>query len=207
MMRRYLGQAASAARGITITGATNATPIVATLGANHGVPSLAQADQSYDALRRFTIFGITGNLAANGLWSLRSTGTNTFALQGSAGSGSPTMTNAVIAALMDDTPFMKGHAAVAWAATAIDSAPFDGTFAVMGNRADATDAEILASDATTLATFFEDCVTDVPWGVPGDGGAGTTDGTAEIRNIRLRRHMYLNVSARTAGTLEVSLVV
>src|ERR1039457_6585763 len=57
---------------LSITGATNATPIVVT-AANHGF---------LDG-ERVTITGVTGNTAANGTWTVRGTTTNTFLLLGS----------------------------------------------------------------------------------------------------------------------------
>lgn len=201
MMVRHLGSATSQARGITISSISNASPHVATLGALHGIPSLAQNPNN--ALRRYGIFGATGGTSANGIWSLRSTGTNTFALEGSQTNGAVTVTNAVIAAIMDSTPFMKGHSAVAIARPMADQIAFDGTFAVMGNKSDATNAEILAGSSSDLATYFEDCVSDVAWSVPG----ATNDGITEFRNITLRRWMYMNVSAYTAGGLEVDLLI
>lgn len=203
MMVRHLGSATSQARGITISSISNASPHVATLGALHGIPSLAQSGESGRALRRFGIFGATGGTSANGIWTLRSTGTNTFALEGSQTNGAVTVTNAVIAAIMDSTPFMKGHSAVAIARPMADQIAFDGTFAVMGNKSDATDAEILAGSSSDLATYFEDCVSDVAWSVPG----ATNDGVTEFRNVTLRKWMYLNVSAYTAGGLEVDLLI
>jgi hypothetical protein len=95
-----LGQVAAATAGILITGATNATPIVVTVGAAHG---LKNGD-------RVSISGITGNTGANGEWSIAAVGATTFALVGSVGNGtyggSP-----VLSILADTTPFMKGHSA------------------------------------------------------------------------------------------------
>lgn len=200
-MRRSLGVVAGATgRGITVSGISNASPHVATLGALHGIPSLAQ--NKNDALRRFGLFGSTGSAPANGIFTLRSTGTNTFALPGTTTAGAVTVTKTVIAAIMDSTPFMKGHAAVAIATNTADQVAADLTFAVMGNKSDATDAEILATDSDSLATYFEDAATDVAWSVPGS----TNDGIAEMRNIDLRRWMYLNVSAWTAGGVEVNIL-
>lgn len=58
----------------TITGATNATPIVVTATA-HGF-------SDGDAV---TIQNVTGNTAANGVWIVDNPATNTFELQGSVG--------------------------------------------------------------------------------------------------------------------------
>jgi len=205
MLKRSLGAISAATRGITISSITNASPHVVTLGALHGIPSKAQNPN--DCLRRFGIFGNTtsGNSSsANGIWSLRSTGTNTFALEGSQTNGAVTTTKGVIAAIMDQTPFMRGHSAVAMAMNIADTAPADLTFAVMGNKSDATDAEILATDSDSLATYFEDCVSDVGWSVPGS----STDGITEFRNITLRKWMYLNMSTlANASGIEVVLLV
>lgn len=201
MYVRHLGSATSQARGIVISSISNASPHVATLAALHGIPSISQ--NKNNALRRFGIFGCTGGTSANGIWSLRSTGTNTFALEGSQTNGAVTTTNAVIAAIIDTTPFMKGHNCVAVAHPMADQIAFDGTFAVMGNMSDATDAEILATSTSGLSTYFEDCVSDVGWSVPGP----TNDGITEFRNCELRRWMYMNVSAYTAGGLEVDLLI
>lgn len=199
-MRRSLGVLASAARGITVSSISNASPHVATLGALHGIPSLAQNPR--DALRRFALFGSTGSAAANGIFTLVSTGTNTFSLPGTTTGGAVTVTNTVIAAVFDQTPFMKGHAAVAHAHQTADQVLFDGTFAVMGSKATSTDAAILASDSTALATHFEDCINDVPWSVPGP----TNDGINELRNVDLRRMMYVVCSSYTAGGMELDLL-
>lgn len=64
---------------ITITGATNATPIVIT-ATNHGLTN-GQIVQ---------INGVLGNTAANTTWTVGSVTTNTFALVGSTGNGAYT---------------------------------------------------------------------------------------------------------------------
>lgn len=63
----------------TITGATNATPIQITVS-SHGYVT---GDVIY-------ISGVPGNTAANGVWIITNTGTNTFTLDGSAGNGTYT---------------------------------------------------------------------------------------------------------------------
>ncbi len=60
-----------------IIAATNATPIAITTAGGHGY---ATNDIIY-------ISGVTGNLAANGLWTITVTGATTFTLNTSAGSG------------------------------------------------------------------------------------------------------------------------
>lgn len=63
----------------TITGASNATPIVIT-SANHGLL----------AGQRVTVESVGGNTAANGDWVVANPATNTFELAGSVGSGAYT---------------------------------------------------------------------------------------------------------------------
>ncbi len=63
----------------TITGATNATPIVIT-SAGHGLATGA----------RVTISGVLGNTAANGTFTITQLTANTFSLGGSAGNGAYT---------------------------------------------------------------------------------------------------------------------
>ncbi len=96
-----LGTAGSAADTLTISGSTNATPIVVTFGAGHG-----KKDGD-----RIAIAGITGNTAANGEWTLKFTGTNTAQLLGSVGNGTHGGT-ARVATVFDQTPLMRGHSAV-----------------------------------------------------------------------------------------------
>lgn len=72
-----LGSAGSAADLIAISAATNATPIVITVGANSG---LKTGD-------KLAIAGVTGNTAANGIWTLEAVTATTFKLLGSAGNG------------------------------------------------------------------------------------------------------------------------
>lgn len=63
----------------TITGATNATPIVITSN-NHGL----------ETGNIVTIKNVAGNTAANGTWTVTKVGPNTFSLNTSVGNGSYT---------------------------------------------------------------------------------------------------------------------
>src|SRR6185369_2813828 len=73
-----------------ITGATNATPIVITATA-HGLVDGQQV----------TIASVGGNTAANGTWVVDVLSSSTFALVGSAGSGSYTAATGTVQALAD----------------------------------------------------------------------------------------------------------
>jgi len=65
---------------VAISGATNATPIVATLAASHGY---AVGDMIY-------VTGVGGNTAANGVWRISVVATNDVTLEGSVGNGAYT---------------------------------------------------------------------------------------------------------------------
>lgn len=93
-----LGRAVAAAALLTVTGATNATPIVITLNANNG---LKDAD-------RLALAGITGNTNANGEWTLKMLSATTAQLMGSAGNGAFGGT-ARVAVINDVTPNMAKH--------------------------------------------------------------------------------------------------
>lgn len=93
-----LGSIGSAAAGIVISGATNATPIVITLAAGHGL---------HDG-KRLAVAGITGNTGANGEWTLGNVGATSATLLGSVGNG--TFGGTPRAAVINDTtPIMRGH--------------------------------------------------------------------------------------------------
>jgi hypothetical protein len=94
-----LGSAASAAALIAISGASNATPIVITLAAGHGLKN----DD------RLAISGITGNTNVNGIWQLASVTSTTAVLLGSAGNGTYGGTPRA-GVVFDKTPHMKQHA-------------------------------------------------------------------------------------------------
>lgn len=73
------GTAAQAESG-SVTGATNASPIVITTSAAHGLPTGAYVK----------IASVGGNTAANGSFFITSTGSTTFSLTGSTGNGAYT---------------------------------------------------------------------------------------------------------------------
>lgn len=65
---------------LTVTGATNLSPITITTSANHGLRTGA----------RVTITGVGGNTAANGIWIITYASDTTFTLNGSTGNGTYT---------------------------------------------------------------------------------------------------------------------
>jgi hypothetical protein len=100
--QRSLGTCSSAARGILITGGTNATPIVATITAGH---RLKNGD-------RIGIVGVTTLTSMNGDFPVDTVAATTANLTGSVGNGAFGGT-AVVAVLCDQTPFNPRHSAIA----------------------------------------------------------------------------------------------
>ncbi len=97
-----LGRSAAATtRCLLISSTTNATPIVATLNAGHG---LKPGD-------RIAVANITGNTAANGIWTLGPVTGTTAVLLNSSGNGvhggAPK-----VGVVFDKTPMMRQHSAV-----------------------------------------------------------------------------------------------
>lgn len=91
----------TAHEGLRPTGGTNATPIVATINATHG---LKVGD-------RVIIAGVTTLTAMNGTFGLSAVAATTATLEGSSGNGAYGGTGTMRAA-MDKTPFMQRHSAV-----------------------------------------------------------------------------------------------
>lgn len=108
-----LGNVAATGNGILCTGSTNATPIVLTVNAGHG---LKVGDY-------IAVTGITGNTGANGEWRLSAVAATTATLEGSVGNGTHGGTP-VVSVIMADTPHLPKHAAVALIA--------DGTATLVG---------------------------------------------------------------------------
>jgi len=191
-----LGTAGSAADTITISGSTNATPIVITLGAGHG-------KKTGD---RIAIAGITGNTAANGEWTLNFTGTNTAQLLGSVGNGTHGGTPRV-ATIFDQAPgLMRGHAAViSLGGNLVGSLTLTGFESY---------AEFAANDNSLLGTVVAP--------VQGNGATGVTNTNATSASsstkatsviaqtaamagleleVKLNRYVHATVSAYTSGSI------
>jgi hypothetical protein len=120
-----LGSSTTTAAGLTISGSTNATPIVVTFAAGHGLSDG----------KRTAISGVTGNTNANGMWTLQFTGANTARLLGSVGNGVHGGTVRV-GVVNDVTPLMRSHSAV---------------FRLTGNHVGVVDVEVYGSYADFAA--------------------------------------------------------
>lgn len=178
MQMRSLGQIGGNVRGILISGGTNATPIVATVGAGHG---LKNGDQ-------IAITGVTGLTAMNKEnWTLSAVGATTATLDGSVGNGAFGGT-AVVAVLCDRTPFLRRYSVVARVnahGTGVTVAPI---LTVAINSSD---------DNVTFATAVLG-----PTGIP----AITAAGYGVCVEVSLKKFMESIGSAFTSGLATVQLM-
>ena len=171
MKSQSLGAASSAVAGILITGGTNATPIVATITAGHG---LKDGD-------RIAITGVTGLTAMNGLWTVKRVTDTTYELVGSVGNGVFGGT-AIVAVVCDKTPFMQNHSAVVHLGNRPGAAVFVGTVQIQG------------CDEDTLTTWV-DAVAEL--GAPPIPAASA--GIGMDVEVRLHKYMRMIPTAYTSG--------
>jgi len=176
MKRLSLGSVAAAANGITVTGASNATPIVITLGAGHG---LKDGD-------RIQITGITGNTGANGKWTLSNVGATTATLVGSVGNGAFGGT-ASVGVLCDRTPFMQNHSAVVHLGNTPGAAVFVGTLVIEGSDDDGAN--------------WESALMSGQQAIP-----AATAGIGTMVEVKLFQAMRMRASAYTSGGANGSLL-
>lgn len=174
-----LGCVASAAAGILITTATNATPIVATVTNTgpygHG---LKNGD-------RIVISGVTGLTAMNGEWTIANVAATTIELVGSAGNGAFGGT-AAVAVVCDKTPFMKGHSAV----IAINSSPVGVATAAVGT--------VLVESSDDNSTFADAKV--------GIALAAQTADQTQLIEVVLKKYMRFRASAYTSGAFSAQII-
>jgi hypothetical protein len=187
---RSLGTMSSAARGLLITGGTNATPIVATVTAGH---RLKDGD-------RIGIVGVTTLTAMNGDWSVKTVGATVATLDGSAGNGAFGGT-AVVAVLCDTTPFNTRHSALA-ALTQPSGAVFVGT--VVYEKADlrkADNTEFQADVSGVATSGFVSALKTGEIAIP-----AATAGQILALEVDLGRYMTVRCSAYTSGVAQGVLV-
>lgn len=169
-----LGRIGSAANGITCSDTSNATPIVATLNAGN---ALKDGD-------RISLSGITGNTAANGIWTLDIASATTAKLLGSVGNGvhggAP-----VVSVVCDKTPFMRGHSALAVVSHQPGAAVPIATIVVEGSDDDVTFGDVV-EEAGGLPAFTA-------------GGVG-------LHQVTLKRYMRMRCSAYTSGGADGRLI-
>lgn len=192
LKHKALGTCASAARGILMTGGTNASPIVATVTAGH-----RQRNGN-----RLAIAGVTGLTAMNGEWSISSVGATAATLDGSVGNGTFGGT-AVVAAICDVTPFQPRHSAVAAVYDIGVSAVFVGTVVIEG--ADSVDASAFSyTNGSGVATAgFKDMLMSGEIAIPAQATVGGGLGLVEVQ---LARYMTMRASAYTSGSVSASLL-
>lgn len=180
---RSLGSFGSAARGILVTSGTNATPIVLTVTAGHGMKN----DD------RIAIAGVTTLTAADGEFSLDAVGATAATLRGSVGNGAFGGT-AVVAVLCDRTPFNQRHAALVMLGNTPGAAVFVGTLVIEG--ADSLDAtQFYYTNSSGVATAgFNDKVPSGEAAIP-----AATAGIGWALEVSLSRYMTGRCSAYTSG--------
>lgn len=179
---RSLGSFTSSARGILITGGTNATPIVATVTAGHGMKN----DD------RIAIAGVTTLTSMNGEFSLDSVGATVATLRGSVGNGAFAGT-AVVAVICDKTPFNKGHAALVMLGNLPGSAVFVGTLVI--EYADSTDGTQFLYTSSGVATAgFNSSLPSGEAAIP-----AASAGIGWALEVSLARYMTARCSAYTSG--------
>lgn len=186
---RSLGSFGSAARGILITSGTNATPIVATVTAGHGMKN----DD------RIGIVGVTTLTSMNGDFSLDSVGAAAATLRGSVGNGAFGGT-AVVAVLCDRTPFNKGHAALVLIGNLPGAAVLVATLVIEGaDSMDSTLANFQYTNSSGVATNgFADKVPSGEAAIP-----AATAGIGWALEVSLSRYMTARASAWTSGGADV----
>jgi hypothetical protein len=181
--QRSLGAAlTSTARGILITGGTNATPIVATITAGH---RLKNND-------RIAIAGVTTLTSMNGEFSLDTVAATTANLTGSVGNGAFGGT-AVVAVLCDRTPFLPRHSAIAMI-NQPTGAVFVGT--LVFESADSVDAtQFYYTNTSGVATAgFQSALQSGEIAIP-----AATAGQDLSVEVSLSRYMTVRCTAYTSG--------
>lgn len=187
---RSLGSVGSAARGILITSGTNATPIVATVTAGHGLKN--DLDQKGDQI---AIVGVTTLTAMNGDWSIDSVGAAAATLRGSAGNGAFGGT-AVVAALCARTPFNLRHSAAILIGNTPGAAVFVGTVVIEyadNIKADASNFQYTNSSGV-LTDGFNSSLQSGEQAIP-----AATAGIGWALEVFLGRYMTFRCSAFTSG--------
>lgn len=184
---RSLGSFTSAARGILVTSGTNATPIVLTVTAGHGMKN----DD------RLALAGITTLTAANGEFSLDAVGATAATLRGSVGNGAFGGT-AIAAVICDKTPFNKNHSSLVMIGNTPGQAVFVGTVVI--ESADSIDAtQFYYTNTSGVATAgFADCVQSGEAAIP-----AASAGIGWELEVTLKRYMTARCSAYTSGGANV----
>lgn len=182
---RSLGSFGSAARGILVTGGTNASPIVLTVTAGHGLKN----DD------RIAIVGVTTLTAANGEFSLDAVAATAATLRGSVGNGAYGGT-AVVAVLCDRTPFNQRHSALVMLGNTPGAAVFVGTLVVEGaDSVDSGQTTFQYTNSSGVATSgFRDMVQSGEGAIP-----AATAGIGWELEVSLARYMTGRCSAYTSG--------
>ncbi len=193
-----LGSAGAAAGLLAISAATNATPIVITLNAGHG---LKNGD-------RIAIAGVTGNTNANGEWTLASVTATTAVLQGSVGNGTFGGTPRV-ATIFDITPSMRNHSSALHL--------WGNGLATLLLEAFESYAEFAAGNNAQLGVVPAPILSPGAPGITNTSASGASSSTVASSSIvvaatnqgmvvemKMPRYLRATLSAYTSGTLGAS---
>lgn len=186
-----LGTSTAAARGIIASAALTGTPITLTLTAGHRQKNGA----------RLAIAGET-QMGTFGEWSVSNVAATSCSLDGSTGSA-VTSGTMVIAALMDRTPFIAKHSAVAVVGTCGGTAATDGIGTVVIEKADSfVSTGFQYDNSSGVATSgFKDALQSGEIAIPAFNDFG-----ALMVEVTLARYMTMRVSAWTSGTFFANLL-
>lgn len=192
LSQKSLGSAAAAARGVVMSAATAAQPVVVTLTAGH-----RQRNGS-----RIAIAGSnTSDLSHFGEWSLSSVAATSAALDGSNGtatlSGTP-----VVALLCDQTPFLPRHRAVAVVHAGAGGAETDGIATAVIEAADTMVSTGFQYDSSGTATSgFKSALKSGEIAIPAFNDFGSV-----YVEVDLSRYMTFRLSSWTSGTFGAELL-
>jgi len=187
-----LGTVGAAALGIVFSGGTNATPIVATVTAGH---RLKNGD-------RVGVVGVTTLTAMNGDWTVGAVGATAATLLGSAGNGAYAGT-AVVAALMDRSPFMAGHSAVVLIGQP-SGAVLVGTLVIEGADQRKADNSAFQHNHPTTDVLTDGFVSALKSGEIAIPAATAGQGMAV--EVDLMRYMTIRASAFTSGAASATIL-
>jgi hypothetical protein len=159
---------------LNVTGATNATPIVVTTAAVHGVVDVSYA----------TITGVLGNTGANGSWLVQAVTPTTLILRGSVGSGAYTSGGVLtLASTFASIAELRNVTGAGSRADLIDVSAHD------GNGYSSEIASLKRTNELQLDINL----------VPGNATHDQTTGLLSLYNSKAYRHWLLVLPAATVG--------
>lgn len=186
---RALGTMVAAARGIVMSALSTGTPLSITLTAGH-------RQRNGD---RIAIVGLAADNGTFGEWSLSGIAATSGVLDGSTGSAALSGTP-VIAAVMDRTPFLPNHSAVAFCGSigtgtaptaAIGTLVFEGADQM---KSDGSAFQYNSASTGALTDGLRSVLLSGEIAIPAFTNAGSV-----MVEVKLARYMTVRASAWTSG--------